>query len=191
MWLYKWQGWRLVGDFPDLPKYVIAGAPHTSNWDFVFFVGATAERGVEPNFLGKHTLFKWPMRNFMLDMGGVPIDRRRRTNVVEQVAEEFARRDQLRLVIATEGSRTTDGSWKSGFYHIAEAAGVPIVTAYVDNDRREIGFGEPLWPSGDLGVDLLKIAQFYRAHLPDEPRFMVLEAQARGLIAHGNHQPAP
>lgn len=189
MWLYKWQGWRLVGDFPDLPKYVIAGAPHTSNWDFVFFVGATAERGVEPNFLGKHTLFKWPMRHFMLDMGGVPIDRTRRANVVEQVAEEFARRDQLRLVIAAEGSRTTDGSWKSGFYHIAEAAGVPVVVAYVDNAKREIGFGEPLWPSGDLGADLLKIAQFYRAHLPDETRFVVLEAQARDLIAQGNHQP--
>lgn len=183
MALYRWQGWKLVGDFPDLPKYVIAGAPHTSNWDFVFFIGATAEKGVEPNYLGKHTLFKWPIRRFMLDMGGVPIDRTRRANVVEQAAEEFDRRDSLRLVIAAEGSRTTDGSWKSGFYHIAQAAGVPIVVAYVDNERREIGFSQPMLPSGNFGADLLEIARFYRSHLPDEPRFAVLEAQARDLLS--------
>lgn len=186
MWFYRRQGWRLVGNFPDLSKYVIVGAPHTSNWDFVFFIGATAEKGVEPNYLGKHTLFKWPMRRFMLDMGGVPIDRTRRANVVEQVAEEFARRESLRLVIAAEGSRTTDGSWKSGFYHIAEAAGVPIVAAYVDNAKREIGFRELLIPSGDFGADLLEIARFYRSHLPDEPRFAVLEAQAQRFIEQGH-----
>lgn len=185
MALYRKQGWRLVGEFPDLPKYVVVGAPHTSNWDFVFFIGATAENGVEPSYLGKHTLFKWPLRRFMLDMGGVPIDRSRRANVVEQVAEEFARRDKLRLVIAPEGTRTTDGSWKSGFYHIALAAGVPIVAAYVDNARREIGFSKPTMPSGNFGADLLKFAQFMRAHLPEEPRFAVLEAQARRAIEHG------
>lgn len=181
--LYRWRAFELVGDFPDLPKYVIVAAPHTSNWDFVFFLGATAERGVQPNYLGKHTLFKWPMRQFMLDMGGVAIDRTRRANVVEQVAEEFARRDSLKLVIAPEGSRTTDGSWKSGFYHIAQAAGVPIVAAYIDHEKREIGFSQPMATSGNLGIDMLEIARFYRVNLPDEPRFVVLEAQARDLMA--------
>ena len=114
--IYRWRGWTLDGHLPDIPKFVIAGAPHTSNWDFVFFTGATAAEGIEPAFMGKHTLFKGVMRNFMLDMGGIPIDRTKRANVVEQVADEFARRDRLALVIAAEGTRSSRGEWKSGFY---------------------------------------------------------------------------
>lgn len=182
MALYRWKGWKLDGHLPDLPKYVIAGAPHTSNWDFVFFIGATAEEGVEPNFMGKHTLFKGVMRRFMFDMGGIPIDRTKRSNVVEQVAEEFARRERLALVIAAEGTRGTDGSWKSGFYNIARAANVPIVPAWVCNERMVLGFGQPLWPSGNYGADLLKIARFMLSKLPDYERFKVLEAQALKII---------
>lgn len=187
MLLYRWKGWRIDGHLPDLAKFVIAGAPHTSNWDFVFFIGATAEEGVEPNFMGKHTLFKGVMRNFMFDMGGIPIDRTKRANYVDQVAEAFARRDHLALVIAAEGSRTTDGSWKSGFYHIAQAANVPIVPAWVCNERKVLGFGEPVWPSGDYGADLLKIARFMRSKLPDYERFKVLEAQALRIIEEKGH----
>lgn len=180
--IYRWKGWTLDGHLPPIPKYVIAGAPHTSNWDFVFFIGATAEEGVEPNFMGKHTLFSGYMRRFMLDMGGIPIDRTRRSNVVEQVAAEFERRDRLALVIAAEGTRSTDGSWKSGFYNIARAANVPIVPAWVCNERMVLGFGEPIWPTGDYGQDLLKIARFMRSKLPEYERFKVLEAQALSLI---------
>jgi len=187
MLLYRWKGWRIDGHLPDLAKFVIAGAPHTSNWDFVFFIGATAEEGVEPNFMGKHTLFNGVMRNFMFDMGGIPIDRTKRANYVDQVAEAFARRDHLPLVIAAEGSRTTDGSWKSGFYHIAQAANVPIVPAWVCNERKVLGFGEPVWPSGDYGADLLKIARFMRSKLPDYERFKVLEAQALRIIEEKGH----
>ncbi|HSM54419.1 MAG TPA: 1-acyl-sn-glycerol-3-phosphate acyltransferase [Erythrobacter sp.] len=185
--IYHWKGWRIDGPLPDLAKFVIAGAAHTSNWDFVFFIGATAEEGVEPNFMGKHTLFKGVMRNFMFDMGGIPIDRTKRANYVDQVAEAFARRDHLALVIAAEGSRTTDGSWKSGFYHIAQAANVPIVPAWVCNERKVLGFGEPVWPSGDYGADLLKIARFMRSKLPDYERFKVLEAQALRIIEEKGH----
>jgi len=180
--IYRWKGWTLDGHLPPIPKYVIAGAPHTSNWDFVFFIGATAEEGVEPNFMGKHTLFSGYMRRFMLDMGGIPIDRTKRSNVVEQVAAEFERRDRLALVIAAEGTRSTDGSWKSGFYNIARAANVPIVPAWVCNKRMVLGFGEPIWPTGDYGQDLLKIARFMRSKLPEYERFKVLEAQALSLI---------
>ena len=187
MVLYRWKGWTIDGHLPDLPKFVIAGAPHTSNWDFVFFIGATAEEGVEPNFMGKHTLFQGIMRNFMFDMGGIPIDRTKRANYVEQVSAEFARRDHLALVIAAEGTRSTDGSWKSGFYNIARAANVPVVPAWVCNERRVLGFGEPVWPTGDYGQDLLKIAQFMRSKLPDYARYKVLEAQALKLIEENGH----
>ena len=165
---------------------MIAGAPHTSNWDFVFFAGATKHSNVQPNFMGKHTLFQGIMKNFMLDMGGIPVDRRSRLNATEQVAAEFERRDDLALVIACEGTRKTDGKWKSGFYHIARAANVPIVPAFADNARRIISFGEPLIPTGNYGEDLLKIAQWFRSKLPDYERFKVLEQQARDIIAGKN-----
>lgn len=182
MVLYRWKGWKLDGHLPDLPKFVIAGAPHTSNWDFVFFIGATAEEGVQPNFMGKHTLFQGMMRNFMFDMGGIPIDRTKRSNVVEQVAAEFEQRDRLALVIAAEGTRSSNGEWKSGFYNIARAANVPIVPAWVCNERRILGFGPAIVPTADYGETLLEIARFMRSKLPDYERYKVLEAQALGLI---------
>lgn len=182
MVLYRWKGWKLDGHLPDLPKFVIAGAPHTSNWDFVFFIGATAEEGVQPNFMGKHTLFQGMMRNFMFDMGGIPIDRTKRSNVVEQVAVEFEQRDHLALVIAAEGTRSSNGEWKSGFYNIARAANVPIVPAWVCNERRILGFGPAIVPTADYGETLLEIARFMRSKLPDYERYKVLEAQALGLI---------
>ncbi|WP_394730451.1 1-acyl-sn-glycerol-3-phosphate acyltransferase [Altererythrobacter sp. GH1-8] len=187
IWIYAWKGWKIEGGLPKhLKKYVIAGAPHTSNWDFVFFTGATEKEGVHPNFMGKHTLFQGIMRNFMFDMGGIPIDRTRRANAVEQVAEEFDKRNELALVIAVEGTRSSDGKWKSGFYNIARAAGVPIVPAYADNDTMTIGFGEPLIPTGNYGEDLLKLAEWFRSKLPDYERFKVLEQQARDIIAGKN-----
>ena len=185
IWYIK--GWKIEGAFPKgVRKCVIAGAPHTSNWDFVFFTGATHEEGIRPNFMGKHTLFKGVMRNFMLDMGGIPVDRRSRLNATEQVAAEFARRDELALVIACEGTRKTDGKWKSGFYHIARAANVPIVPAFADNANLVISFGEPLIPSGNYGEDLLRIAEWFRSKLPDYERFKVLEQQAKDIIAGRN-----
>ncbi len=182
MVLYRLRGWKLDGRLPEIDKFVIAGAPHTSNWDFVFFIGATAEEGVQPNFMGKHTLFQGMMRNFMFDMGGIPVDRRKRANVTQQIAEEFAARDKLALVIAAEGTRSTDGSWKSGFYHIARAANVPIVPAYVNNETMTLGFGPAIVPTESYGETLAEIARFMLTKLPDYERFRVLEAQAQRII---------
>lgn len=182
MVLYRWKGWKLDGRLPNLDKFVIAGAPHTSNWDFVFFIGATGEEGVQPNFMGKHTLFQGIMRNFMFDMGGIPVDRSKRANVTQQIAEEFEKREKLALVIAAEGTRSTDGSWKSGFYHIARAANVPIVPAYVNNETMVLGFGPPIVPTASYGETLAEIARFMQSKLPDYERFKVLGRQAQTLI---------
>lgn len=179
--LYRWKGWKLVGAPPQVRKFVIAGAPHTSNWDFVFFVGATHVLGLRPSFMGKRQLFTWPMTRFMYDMGGIPVDRSKRSKYVAQLAEEFARRDELALVIAVEGSRSSTGEWRSGFYHIARAANVPIVPAWVNNETMELGFGLPFEPTGDYAADLAWFADFYREKLPQEPRFAALAAQARRL----------
>lgn len=181
LWLYRWKGWKLDGGLPETRKFVIAGAPHTSNWDFVFFIGATAELGIRPSFMGKNTLFKWPMTRFMLDMGGIPVDRSKRANYVDQIAAEFGRRDELALVIAAEGTRGSDGEWRSGFYHIAQAAGVPIVPAWVNNKTRVLGFGPPMMPTGDYAADLGRIAAYLRSRVPQEPRYMKLEAQVERL----------
>jgi len=169
--LYRWKGWRIEGRHPGIDKFVITGAPHTSNWDFVFFLGATNALGIRPSFMGKHTLFKGPLARFMRDMGGISVDRSKRANYVEQVVAEFDRRDDLALVIAPEGSRGSDGAWRSGFYHIALGAGVPIVPAWVDHATMRGGLGEPIWPSGDYRADLLRIAEFYRSKRPDCARF--------------------
>ena len=173
--LYRWKGWRIEGRRPEARKFIILGAPHTSNWDFIFFIGATHELGIRPSFMGKSTLFKWPMTDFMLDMGGVPVDRTKRANYVVQAAAAFAATDDLALVIAPEGSRTFKGNWRSGFYHMAMAAGVPIVPAWVDNAKLVGGMGEPIMPTGDYRADLAKIAAFYREKRPDCDRFVALE----------------
>ena len=180
--IWKWQGWKVVGHAPKIHKAIVAGAPHSSNWDFVFFVGATHEEGMEPGFLGKHTLFSGIMRNFMFDMGGVPVDRSRRANLTEQVAEAFADVERLHLVIAPEGSRTSNGEWRSGFYHMAREAGVPIIPVWVDNENRRMGFGEEIDPQASFGEVLLQIARFLRSHLPEFERYKVLERQALKLV---------
>lgn len=155
---------------------MVTGAPHTSNWDFVFVLGAVEQLGLKPAFIGKHTLFRWPLTRFMRDMGGIAVDRRKRANFVDQVVAEFSVRDELALVVAPEGSRGSDGTWRSGFYHIALNAGVPIVPAWVDNARMRGGIGDPIMPSGDYRADMARIAAFYRSKRPDCARFERLVA---------------
>ena len=177
--LYQLRGWRIDGTLPPDKKFIIAGAPHTSNWDFAIFLGAVDQLGVRPSYLGKHSLFRWPLKRFMLDMGGIPVDRSKRANYVEQVVAEFARRDTLALVIAPEGTRHSDGRWKSGFYHIAMGAGVPIVPAWIDRGRRRAGIGPAIQPSGDYRADLKRLAEFYRAAWPGQIRFREIDREAK------------
>lgn len=180
--LFAWKGWRLAGERPAARKFVIVGAPHTTNWDFVFFIGATHHFGVQPSFIGKDTLFRWPLTRFMKDMGGVPVDRSRRGDYVRQVVAEFARRDELALVVAPEGTRSSDGHWRSGFWHIARGAGVPIVPAWVDNTRMVGGLGPAVETSDDYMADLGRLGDFYRTVMPDHPRFarLGLEGESDG-----------
>lgn len=176
LWLYRWKGWRLEGEDFIPPRCVILGAPHTSNWDFVFFLGATHQLGIEPAFMGKHTLFKWPLTRFMFDMGGVPVNRSTGGNYVEGLVAEFKRRTRLALVIAPEGTRSATKGWRSGFYHIALGAGVPIVPAWVNHATMRGGIGPALMPSGDFRADMARIAAFYRSVLPGHPRNDGIEA---------------
>lgn len=173
--LYRLRGWRIEGQLPPVKKFVLVGAPHTSNWDFSLFLGATDALGIRPSYLGKHSLFRWPMDRFMRDMGGIPVDRATRAHYVEQAVAAFANRDELALVIAPEGTRHSDGRWKSGFYHIATGAGVPVVLARIDRRRRVIEIGPVIRPTGDYRGDLRRIGHFYRAADPGEPRFAQID----------------
>jgi 1-acyl-sn-glycerol-3-phosphate acyltransferase len=180
--LYRWKGYRLaeVGGAPK--RCVILGAPHTSNWDFVFFLGATHELGIKPSFMGKLSLFRAPLTRFMYDMGGIPIDRRAKDkNYVEQVVTVFAMGHDLALVVAPEGTRGPIKGWRSGFYHIALGAGVPVVPAWVDNATMKGGIGPAIMPSGDYAADLRKIAEFYYSVMPLHPKLAVLYAET-GMI---------
>lgn len=175
--LYRWRGYRLVETCRVPKRCVIIGVPHTTNWDFVFFLGATAEVGVRPSFMGKHTLFKWPMTRFMYDMGGVAVDRTTRgRNYVDQVVDAFASTDELSLVIAPEGTRSATRPWRSGFYHIAKQAGVPLVPAWVEDQTKRGGLGPALMPSGDYAADLEKLLSYYQSVIPNHPRWALLEA---------------
>lgn len=154
-------GWRIEGALPNEPKFVIVGAPHTSNWDGVLLLLAATSVGVRLNWVGKHTLFRPPVGWLMRKLGGIPVDRRKRQNLVDQVAQAFAKRKNMVLVIAPESTRKQTDYWRSGFYHIALKAGVPILLAGPDYLTRRIMLGDLIWPSGDIEADMQKIAAWY------------------------------
>lgn len=164
LWLYRRQHWHVWAEAPLPKRCVILGAPHTSNWDFLVFLGATGDLGIRPAFMGKHSLFHFPMGGFMREMGGVPVNRSASRNYVEQMAEAFAARDEMQLVIAPEGTRKGAVKWKTGFYHIACAADVPIVPAWIDYASRQVCMTMPIQPTGDFRADMARIAAVYQAN---------------------------
>ena len=184
--LFRWKGYQLDPAAPAPRRCIILGVPHTSNWDFVFFTGATYRYGITPSFMGKTSLFRWPLRRFMFDMGGIPVDRTAKDqNYVDQVIAAFAQRGELALVIAPEGTRSPAKGWRSGFYHIALNAGVPLVPAWVDNSTLHGGLGPPIMPSGDYAADLAKVLAFYQSVMPGHPRWDLLAATV--ATAAGEH----
>ncbi len=154
-------GWRVEGPAPQAAKYVLLAAPHTSNWDFVVMMAAGLALGVWPHWVGKHTLFAPPFGWFARRLRGIPVDRRAAANMVDQLAAQFDRRDHLVLAMPPEGTRGRADHWKSGFYHVALAAGVPIAMGYVDFGRRVAAIGPLVQPCGDLRADMDRIRAFY------------------------------
>ena len=159
---FRQGGWRVEGDLPPgPPKFVIAGAPHTSNYDFLVFLGVVDAFGLTPRFIGKHSLFRWPLGDFMRAMGGVPVDRSKRGNMVQQVAAQIRAAEEFALVIAIEGTRSPTSEWRTGFYRIAMEAGVPIVCAG-PNYRERIGIlGPTIYPTGDYEADMQPAFDFF------------------------------
>jgi 1-acyl-sn-glycerol-3-phosphate acyltransferase len=155
-------GWHMAGSLPDVPRMVMIAAPHTSNWDFPVGIMCMYAAGFRVNFLGKDTLFRPPMGWLMRWLGGKPVDRSAAHGVVEESVKAIREADRFILALAPEGTRKRVAQWRTGFYRIAQRAGIPIVLGYFDYPKREVGFGLTLWPSGDLDRDLAEIQAFYR-----------------------------
>ncbi len=160
--LYLWLfGWKLMGQKPAYKKCLLLAVPHTSNWDVPVMLSMSYIYGIPVSWIGKHTLFTGPLGPLLRWLGGVPVDRRARNNAVQQMVDEFARRDELYLMITPEGTRGRADFWKSGFYYIALGAGVPIILGLLDYKRRVGGLFEPFFPTGDIKADMEKLRAYY------------------------------
>lgn len=162
-------GWKPEGAPPIRRRFVLIAAPHTSNWDLFYLLAFAEIYELRISFMMKHTVFRGPLGPLFRSLGGIPIRRHLRENLVKQMAEAFAGRDQLVLVVPAEGTRSRTERWKSGFYHIARQAEVPIVLSYLDYARRRGGFGPEIVPTGRFGEDMDAIRDFYADKLGRHP----------------------
>ncbi len=160
-YLLRLLGWTLVDCAECSAKAVLVAYPHTSNWDGFYALLLKLALGLDAHWVGKDALFRWPFGGVLRWLGGVPVNRRQRTGFVEQMAAEFASRQQFTLVMAPEGTRSLTGGWKTGFYRIALGAQVPVGLAFVDYRRREAGVLAYLPLTGDPDTDIRGSAARY------------------------------
>lgn len=175
----RFRGWSVKGDRPDLDKCVYIAAPHTSNWDFLLMLSVCFTVGIRPRWIGKHTLFPPIVGSFMRWLGGISIDRRKKSNTVEQMCQHYERLDSLELIITPEGTRGRVDDWKTGFYRIAVAANVPIIPASVHVPGKVVEIGEPFHPTGDYETDLAEIMKFYEGKVGFRPENWMLTGTSR------------
>jgi 1-acyl-sn-glycerol-3-phosphate acyltransferase len=153
--------WKIAIQQPVPDRCVVIAAPHTSNWDFPVTMAMAEVEGVPMRWLGKAQMFNKVSSPILRAMGGISVERSSPQGLVGDLAAEFDRHERLALVVPAEGTRDAVEYWKSGFYRIAQQAGVPIVCAYVDKVTRTGGFGPVIMPSGDVRADMDEIRAFY------------------------------
>ena len=155
-------GWKISGQLPNIPKMVVAVAPHTSNWDFILTMSASLAMGVQISFLGKHSIFVWPLKKWLLAYGGIPVERSQHLGFVGQVVAEFTQREQLVFGVSPEGTRKKVTQWKTGFWHIAREAQVPIQLLGIDFATKQIVFGPQMLTSDDFANDFAQMRLFFQ-----------------------------
>jgi 1-acyl-sn-glycerol-3-phosphate acyltransferase len=163
-------GWRVEGKLPDLPKFVLIGAPHTSNWDFLLFLGVVFRLKADVRYMGKAELFRGPFGWFFYWCGGIPVDRSKSSGLVEQMVEAYQRSDKFILTIAPEGTRHGVKEWKRGFYHIAKGAGIPIAMAKVDGKQKAMRVGDVFHLTDDMEADMKSIQELFKGMIGVNPR---------------------
>ena len=154
-------GWTVAGHRPDTDKIVIIAAPHTSNWDVFFLLAAAFCFRVRINFLIKDAWFFPVMGSVLRFFGGIPVDRSRSNNLVDDLATRIKDAPYFALVVPPAGTRKYTEYWKSGFYHIAAAAQIPLVSGYLDYAKKEAGLGLSFVPTGDVSADMDRLREFY------------------------------
>jgi 1-acyl-sn-glycerol-3-phosphate acyltransferase len=161
-WLIARCGWKLAGEFPNVPKLVFVAAPHSSWWDGWWGLMFKVALGLDASFMAKRELFVGPLGWLLRTLGGVPIERSESHGVVEQMVDRFRTTDRIWVGIAPEGTRKPVKKWKSGFWHIARAAGVPVMPVYFHYPEKTIGVGPLFETTDDLAADMARLREFYR-----------------------------
>ncbi|MEO9467610.1 lysophospholipid acyltransferase family protein [Parasphingorhabdus sp.] len=169
VFVYKVNGWTAIQENPPPRKCVIIAAPHTSNWDFLYFFGLTNQLGIKSYWIGKNTLFKWPFGDMMRRLGGIPVDRSKSQNMVDAMVAEFEKRDDFILTIPPEGTRGSVRQWRTGFYYIAHKAKVPLIIGMMDYAKKSGGLGSQIEVTGDYEADMEKVSEFYHSVTPRYP----------------------
>nr|WP_206064265.1 lysophospholipid acyltransferase family protein [Oleiagrimonas sp. C23AA] len=159
--ILRMAGWRLAGELPDIPQAVLIGVPHSSWWDGIWGLLMKVAMGADVHFMAKQELFRGPLGALLRQLGGVGIDRSATKGVVEQMVDQFATHPKFWLGITPEGTRKQVERWKSGFWHIARRANVPVVPVYFHYPDRVIGLGPIFETSDDMEADLVSLRQFF------------------------------
>lgn len=180
--VFRLLGWTVDGELPEESKFVIIGAPHTSNWDFFLFLAAMYHFNVRMSFLGKASLFRWPFGFMFEKVGGIPVDRAKAGGIVRQVKEAFDKANEMILVIAPEGTRKAAPKWKSGFVEIAARAEVPVVFAGVDGENRTLVISPAHYVGQDKSEFMDRVRDFYTEMPGIKPAF-------KGPVRLGNESP--
>lgn len=160
--ILKLAGWKVSGHVPDIPKFVMIAAPHTSNWDLPYTLFVAFAMKVKIYWMGKKELFRPPFGPLLRWLGGIPIDRSKSNGVVGQSIQQLQDAEKLVLTVPPTGTRRKVMHWKTGFYHIAHGAGVPIVLGFLDYGRKMGGVGPLFYPTGDINADMKEIQAFYK-----------------------------
>ena len=163
-------GWRVEGKLPDLPKFVLIAAPHSSNWDFLMFLGVVFHLQANVRFMGKAELFRNPFGWFFYYCGGIPVDRTKSQGLVEQMVNACQKSEKFILTIAPEGTRHHVTEWKMGFYHIARNAGIPIVLAVVDGKHKTMRVGQVFHPTENMDADIKAVQGYFEGMTGINPR---------------------
>jgi 1-acyl-sn-glycerol-3-phosphate acyltransferase len=154
-------GWKMVGEWPDLKKMVVVGAPHSSAWDAIHGLIAKVAMDLHIVFMGKQEVFFWPLGGLLKWLGGIPVNRANPGGIADQVAEQMIAAERMWFVLAPEGTRRAVTQWKTGFWKIAKKADVPVVCVYFDYPSKSIGVGRVFHLSDDMAADIAAIKAWY------------------------------
>ncbi len=169
--LLRLAGWKVALPFPSQSHYVLIAYPHTSNWDFIIGMLAMGAADYRFHWVAKHSLFRGPMGTVMRALGGIPVNRATTQGFIGDLAQRFADNPRFIIAITPEGTRSYVPHLRTGFYHLAQQAGVPIALGYLDFPNKTIGIGPLLTPCGNIEEDMATIRHFYankRGKYPDK-----------------------